>query len=134
MFEDLALADCGNRIPNITAEITYKRTDEKPYQGLDFLATGEGGPSPSTGSVATATFCRPRPIRSMPASTASISTMREDRQARMSDVCTTTPDYFPDTPLCGEDGYLYLNVGSVTCSRRLGKLNQTLIRTARISV
>jgi hypothetical protein len=38
--------------------------------------------------------------------------MRENCQARMSDVCTTTPDNFPDTLLCGEDGCLYLNVGS----------------------
>ncbi len=43
VFEDLALADFGNRVPNITAEITYRKTDEKPYQLIDFITTGEGG-------------------------------------------------------------------------------------------
>ncbi|MFN4149067.1 MAG: hypothetical protein ACK4E4_05895 [Rhodocyclaceae bacterium] len=43
VFEDLALADFGNRIPNITAEITYQRAAQQPYQLLDFITTGEGG-------------------------------------------------------------------------------------------
>src|SRR5690606_18891335 len=43
VFEDLALADYGNRIPNITAEITYRRAAEQPYQLIDFITSGEGG-------------------------------------------------------------------------------------------
>src|SRR5512134_2753324 len=37
VFEDLALADFGNRIPNINAEITYNRVDQKPWLALNPL-------------------------------------------------------------------------------------------------
>jgi hypothetical protein len=43
VFEDLPLADFGNRIPNLTAEITFRREVAQPYQLLDFITTGEGG-------------------------------------------------------------------------------------------
>jgi hypothetical protein len=121
VFEDLALADFGNRIPNITAEITYRRTDQKPYQGLDFLTTGEGGYFSSYQRIDLAVdWTRGYGYFLTSSSDPALSgirrfhlaTMHEDRQARMSDVCTTTPDTFPGTLLCGEDGYLYLNVGS----------------------
>lgn len=121
VFEDLALADFGNRIPNITAEITYRRTDQKPYQGIDFLTTGEGGYFSSYQRTDLAVdwtrgyaYFLSSDVNPDQAGIHrfNLATMREDRQVRMRDVCTTTPDYFPDTLLCGEDGYLYLNVGS----------------------
>lgn len=43
VFERLPLADYGNRIPSISAEITYKRTPQKVAVPVDFITTGEGG-------------------------------------------------------------------------------------------
>jgi hypothetical protein len=43
VFEDLPLADVGNRIPNLTAEVTFHRTVEQPYQLIDLITTAEGG-------------------------------------------------------------------------------------------
>ncbi len=43
MFEDLPLEDYGNRIPNITAEITFNKVDEKPILSLDPITAAEGG-------------------------------------------------------------------------------------------
>jgi hypothetical protein len=121
VFEDLALADFGNRIPNITAEITYRRAAQQPYQLLDFITTGEGGYFGSyqisdlaidwrrgygyfvsSNSNAEAAGIRRFNLR----------TMAEDRQARMTDVTSVTPNNFPGTLFCGEDGHLYVVTGS----------------------
>ncbi|PKP79147.1 MAG: hypothetical protein CVT81_00190 [Alphaproteobacteria bacterium HGW-Alphaproteobacteria-3] len=121
VFEDLALADFGNRIPNITVEITYRRAAQQPYQLLDFITTGEGGYFGtdqiddlavdwrrghgyfiSSSSNADAAGIRRFSLR----------TMKEDRQARMTDVTSVAPNGFPGTLFCGEDGHLYLTVGS----------------------
>jgi hypothetical protein len=121
VFEDLALADFGNRIPNITAEITYRRAAQQPYQLLDFITTGEGGyfGSYQVGELAVdwrrgyAYFL----TTSLDAEAAGIRrfnlrTMVEDRQARMTDVTSVTPNNSPNTLFCGEDGHLYLTVGA----------------------
>ncbi|HEX6987280.1 MAG TPA: hypothetical protein VF170_18020, partial [Planctomycetaceae bacterium] len=121
VFEDMPLADYGNRIPNITAEIAFRKADEKPYQLLDFITTGEGGFFASyqvdelavdwrrgygyfveSGVNASQSGIRRFDLR----------TMREDRQARMSDVTGVAPNNFPATLFCGEDGHLYLTTGS----------------------
>lgn len=121
VFEDLALADFGNRIPNITAEITWRRATQQPYQLLDFITTGEGGYFGSyqisdlaidwrrgygyfvsSNSNAEAAGIRRFNLR----------TMAEDRQARMTDVTSVTPNNFPGTLFCGEDGHLYVVTGS----------------------
>lgn len=121
VFEDLPLADFGNRIPNITAEITFHREPAQPYQLLDFITTSEGGLLGSyqidelaidwrrghgwflsSSSTAGAAGLRRFDLRSM----------REDRQVRMSDVTDATPSNFPASLFCGEDGHLYLTVGS----------------------
>lgn len=121
VFEDLALADYGNRIPNITAEITFRRSDAKPYQVVDFISTGEGGVLDSyqidelavdwrrgygyfldSDSNASGSGIRRFNLR----------TMKEDRQVRMSDVTSTSPNEFPSALFCGEDGYLYLATGA----------------------
>ncbi|MGY6570117.1 MAG: phage tail protein [Salinarimonas sp.] len=121
VFEDLALADFGNRIPNITAEITYRRAAQQPYQVLEFITTGEGG---SFGSyqisdlavdlrrgygyfLSSSSNAEDAGIRRF-----NLRTMAEDRQARMTSVTITTPNNFPGTLFCGEDGHLYLTVGS----------------------
>jgi len=39
-------------------------------------------------------------------------TMKEDRQARMTDITSVTPNNFPSALFCGEDGHLYMTVGS----------------------
>lgn len=121
VFEDLALADFGNRIPNITAEITYRRAAEQPYQLLDFITTGEGGYFDSYQISDLAIDWRRGYgyfLRSNVNAAAagirrfSLRTMKEDRQARMTDVTSVTPNNFPSTLFCGEDGHLYLTVGS----------------------
>lgn len=121
VFEDLPLADHGNRIPNITAEITFRKAEEKPYQLLDFLTTGEGGSFASYQIDELAVDWR-RGYgyfldSDVDAASAGIRrfdlrTMREDRQARMSDVTSVSPNNFPGTLFCGEDGHLYLTAGS----------------------
>lgn len=121
VFEDLALADYGNRIPNITAEITYRRTDQKPWQLIDFITGGEGGvlDGYQTGELAvdwrrghgyfltTGSDLMQAGIRRF-----SLRTMAEDRQARMADIASAEPAGSPSTLFCGEDGHLYLTVGS----------------------
>jgi hypothetical protein len=121
VFEDLALADFGNRIPNITAEITYRRAAEQPYQLIDLITSTEGGSLSSyqigdlaidwrrghgyflnSDSNASAAGIRRFSLR----------TMKEDRQARMTDVTGITPNGSPSTLFCGEDGHLYMTTGS----------------------
>jgi len=43
VFDRLSLTDFGNRIPNITAEITFNATDTKTVQTLDKFTVAEGG-------------------------------------------------------------------------------------------
>ena len=121
VFEDLALADFGNRIPNITAEITYQRAAQQPYQLLDFITTGEGGYFGSYQIDDLAVDWRrgygyfldsdvnasEGGIRRF-----SLRTMKEDRQARMTDITAVAPNNFPSTLFCGEDGHLYVVTGS----------------------
>jgi hypothetical protein len=120
VFEDLPLADFGNRIPNITAEITFRREVAQPYQLLDFITTGEGGLLGSYQAGELAIDWRRGhgwflAGGSDPATAGlrrfDLRTMREDRQARMTDVTETTPSGSPGTLFCGSDGHLYLNVG-----------------------
>src|SRR5690606_30029345 len=106
VFEDLALADYGNRIPNITAEITYRRAAQQPYQLLDFITTGEGGAFGSYQIDELAVDWR-RGYGYFVSSSSnadaaglhrfSLRTMKEDRQARMSDVTQVAPNNFPST-------------------------------------
>ncbi|WP_281301831.1 MULTISPECIES: phage tail protein [unclassified Iodidimonas] len=121
VFEDLALADFGNRIPNITAEITFKRAAQQPYQLIDFITTGEGGYFGSYQIsdlaidwrrgygyfVSSSSNAEAAGIRRF-----NLRTMAEDRQARMTDVTSVTPNNFPGTLFCGEDGHLYVVTGS----------------------
>ena len=121
VFEDLPLADFGNRIPNLTAEITFRREVAQPYQLLDFITTSEGGllGSYQAGELAI-DWRRGHGWFLASSSTASaaglrrfdLRSMREDRQVRMTDVTDATPSNFPASLFCGEDGHLYLTVGS----------------------
>jgi hypothetical protein len=43
VFDRLPLADFGNHIPNITAEITFNGTVQKPVTTVDFYEESEGG-------------------------------------------------------------------------------------------
>lgn len=121
VFEDLALADFGNRIPNITAEIAYRRAAQQPYQLLNFITTGEGGYFGSYQIsdiavdwrrgygyfVSSNSNAEAAGIRRF-----SLRTMAEDRQARMTDVTSVMPNNFPGTLFCGEDSHLYVVTGS----------------------
>ncbi|WBQ12890.1 phage tail protein [Hyphomonadaceae bacterium BL14] len=121
VFEDLALADYGNRIPNITAEITYRRADQKPWQVIDFITPAEGGYLAGYQSgelgvdwrrghgyfLTTSLDPLEAGVRRF-----SLRTMAEDRQARMADIASAEPAGSPSTLFCGEDGHLYLTVGT----------------------
>ncbi len=48
VFDTLALQDFGNRIPSITAEITFNESTDKPVQSLDYFTIAEGGLSEAT--------------------------------------------------------------------------------------
>jgi hypothetical protein len=121
VFEDLPLGDFGNRIPNLTAEITFRRTVEQPYQLIDFITTAEGGYFSGYQSDALAIDWRRGHgwfLQSNvdPALAGlrrfDLRTMREDRQARLGDVAATTPNNFPATLFCGSDSHLYLTIGT----------------------
>ena len=121
VFEDLALADFGNRIPNITAEITYQRAAQQPYQLLDFITTGEGGYFGSYQIDDLAVDWRrgygyflDSDVNAAEAGIRrfNLRTMKEDRQARMTDITAVAPNNFPSTLFCGEDGHLYVVTGS----------------------
>jgi hypothetical protein len=106
--------------PHLATEIG-RRVAQQPYQLIDFITTAEGGyfssyqinqlavdwrrghgyflNSDSNADVAG--------IRRF-----TLRTMEEDRQARMTDVTSLTPNNFPSTLFCGEDGHLYMTVGS----------------------
>lgn len=121
VFEDLALADFGNRIPNITAEITFKKTNLQPYQLLDFITTGEGAPLDSY-QIDELSIDRDRAIGYFVDSSSNpslagirrfnLQTMKEDRQVLMSDVTSIEPNHFPSTLFAGRDGHIYLITGS----------------------
>lgn len=121
VFEDLALANFGNRIPNITAEITYQRAAQQPYQLLDFITTGEGGYFGTYQIDDLAVDWRrgygyflDSDVNAAEAGIRrfSLRTMKEDRQARMTDITAVAPNNFPSTLFCGEDGHLYVVTGS----------------------
>lgn len=121
VFEDLPLADFGNRLPNITAEIAYRRSDPHIWQVLDKIEPAEGGLfdhlQRSELAIDWQRNCGYFLTSDVDASQAGIrrfdlASMRENRQARMSDITATTPNNFPDTVFCGSDGFLYLICGA----------------------
>lgn len=137
VFEDLALADYGNRIPNITAEITYRRTLQQPYQILDFVTPGEGGHF-STYQTDDLAIDWQRGHGYFLSSTAdpalagirrfALRTMAEDRQARMTDVTELEPRNYPSMLFCGTDGHLYFYVGLITNSRPIIRVEPNAFR------
>ncbi len=120
VFEDLALEDFGNRIPNITAEITFRSSAQKPAQLLDFITTGEGGVIGGYQSDECGVDWR-RGLGYLLSSNSdpavagirrfNLRTMIEDRQARMADVAAA-PNNFPSTLFVGADSSLYMTVGT----------------------
>ncbi|HVL73100.1 MAG TPA: phage tail protein [Beijerinckiaceae bacterium] len=119
VLEEFALADYGNRIPNITAEIAFRRTEEKPYQIIDPITAAEGGAFSSYQGDALAVDWRRGYGYFLTSSSDpnlagirrfDLRTMREDRQARMSEI-TPTPSAFLGSLFCGEDGHLYVVPG-----------------------
>ncbi|MGS4947764.1 phage tail protein [Meridianimarinicoccus sp. RP-17] len=117
VFEDLALGDFGNRIPNITAEITFQSTPLMPSSELQAAS----GPVPSYVTDELAVDWRRgygyllntgadpdlAGIRRF-----NLRTLQEDRQARMSDVSSVDDSRDrPSTLFCGRDSHLYMTVG-----------------------
>lgn len=143
VFEDLALEDYGNRIPNITAELTFRRVAEQPSLALDLISAGEGsvisgyqldelgidwrrGFAYLVNSDASASVAGIRRFN--------LRSMKEDRQARMTDITSASPANFPDTLFCGTDGFLYLNVGSSNSQPILRVAPDALREVARFGV
>ena len=121
VVEELPLADFGNRIPNLTAEIAFRRTPAQPYRLLDPISPVEGGLV--TGSQLNELAVDWRRNKAWlldsdgdPAEAGlrrlDLASLREDRQARMSEICTGSPANFPNCLLAGGDGALYFTVGS----------------------
>jgi hypothetical protein len=136
MFEELALADFGNRIPNITAEITYKRATEQPYQAIDMITPAEGAIF-NTYQIDELAVDRQRAYgyflhtSTNPETCGlrrfSLRTMKEDRQVRMTDVTGTAPNDHPSRLYCGEDSHLYLAVG-ISTNQRLIRIEPNALR------
>ena len=121
VFEDLALEDFGNRIPNMTVEVTFKRTPTKPFDTLDFITSGEGGYFSNFASdIAGFDWHRGYGYFLTKNSNPNLGgirrfnlrTMLEDRQTRMSDITSTTPNRTSNSLFCGSDGFLYMTVGA----------------------
>src|SRR5512134_1492838 len=138
VFEDLPLADFGNRVPNINAEISYNRVVQKPWLAADWIQPAEGGLL----QTATRDTLAMDWIRNVGytidqiGDTAdevglrrfSLVTLKEDRQARMSDIVPPEgrvnsagqPLDLTDlrTVVCVDpDGYIYMQFGSQYGSR-----------------
>ncbi len=120
VFEDLPLADFGNGIPNLTAEITFRRDVAQPWQLVDLVTTAAGGSFSGyqAGELAIdwrrghGWFLESNVDPALAGLRRfDLRTMREDYQARLSDVTDVTPTNFPGSLLCGADGHLYLTVG-----------------------
>lgn len=136
VVEDLPLADFGNRIPNLTAEIAHRRTTAQPYQLLDPISSAEGGVVlgsqlnelaidwrrgkgwllDSDGDPAEAGLRR-----------LDLASMREDRQARMSEICSGSPANFPNCLFVGADGALFFTLGGSN-SRPLVRVDPDALR------
>ena len=119
VVEDLPLADFGNRIPNLTAEIAFRRTPAQPYQLLDPITSAEGGLVTGAQQDELAVDWRRNKAWQLdsdvdPAQAGlrrvDLATMREDRQARMSEITSAEPASFPSCLFCGGDGALYFTV------------------------
>ncbi|MBV0891526.1 phage tail protein [Paracoccus sp. Z118] len=121
VFEDLALGDFGNRIPNITAEITFAGLSLQPWQGLDQISQDEGGIFGSTYQVDECAIDWTRGVAYVVSSSPSwgirrvnLRTMKEDRQQFLSDIAAEGPYTGPHALFCGPDGYLYMSIGGAS--------------------
>ena len=133
MFDDLPLEDYGNRIPNITAEITFRKVDQKPVMAFDPITIPEGGVfENTTSSVIGMDWSRGYGyLLDHIGDTAdqvglrrfNLTTMKEDRQATMAHIVPpggrlnsagnplrldTIRSFLCIVP----DGYIYLQFGS----------------------
>jgi hypothetical protein len=112
VFEDFELADFGNRIPQITAEITYRAVASFPVQRLQFIAgpvttivraelavDWERGRGFLVGSGGLRRFA--------------LRTMSEDRNVATADIFAIDPGSFGASDIfCGSDGFIYCTVGT----------------------
>lgn len=108
VFDDLQLADFGNRIPNITAEITYNKQDVLPY----ILDTRINTPVTSWQGdglcvdTAREYFYLIRSLGTTGVRKFDARTMKELRSALWADITTVPTDAFPD--FIGMSFYLQL--------------------------
>lgn len=131
LFEDFELADYGNRIPQITAEITYRAVARYPVQPLQFTS----GPLGS--------FSRPelavnwergqgflKGVSPAGIYRFNIRTMQNDRQVLQDDILDSPTGFSGsgfDVLFCGSDGYLYCSLGGSN-SRPLLRIDPDAMR------
>lgn len=116
VFEDFQLANFGNRIPNITAEITWRGQARYPVQRLQFTS------GPLTNFQRDELAVDWRRGRAFMVATSpdglrrfTLRTMQEDRQVLATDVITVAGGTIGsgfDCLFCGTDGALYCTLGS----------------------
>ncbi|MCM2563781.1 phage tail protein [Lutimaribacter sp. EGI FJ00015] len=115
VFEDFELADYGNRIPNITAEITWRAQPRYPVQRLQFIS---GPLTTFTRDELAVDWRRGRAflVATSPAGLRrfTLRNMHEDRQVLATDVITTADGTIGsgfDCLFCGTDGAVYCTLG-----------------------
>lgn len=108
IFEQMPLANYGNRIPNITAEITFKRTNTYPYLVADIdtsefsYQTDELTFDPKRRFAYLRDAATPGALRRINA-----RTMVEDRIVAEEDVTSTGDTFSTGMFQVGRDGYIY---------------------------
>lgn len=120
VFEDLPLADYGNRIPNITAEIATEASAVQTAQAIDFLTSGEGGKfSPyQTGHLAVDWRRGFGYFATVGSGTSdsglrrfNLTTMVEDRQASIAEISPGETEKSISSLHVGPGGFLYMSLG-----------------------
>lgn len=142
VFEDMELAEFGNRLPQITAEIAFRDVADQPADNLDLITTGEGGAFAGFEATELAVdWTRERGwlVEHATAQNSGLRlfdlrTMREIRQSTYEETLPSLAPSFSENQLrtlyAGPDGALYVRRGGLTRSPILRISPETLRVTA----
>jgi len=122
VFDRLPLKDFGNRVPNITAEVTFNAQTQQNIQEIDLFTSGEGGDATSFVSDSLMPDYRRRRFyfvqsSSTPANNVlrqvNMRTMKETRQVVLSsDALGNELDFLVNVVVAPKSGYLVCASGS----------------------